>query len=52
MKKEEKKNLIKYFLSFRNNNLENFILNLKNFKNISIEILSKYSARAYTYETD
>ena len=52
IKKEEKKNLINYFLSFKNNDLENLFLNLKNFKNIPIEILSKYSARAYSYETD
>jgi hypothetical protein len=52
IKKEEKKNLINYFLSFKNNNLENLFLNLKNFKSIPIEILSKYSARAYAFETD
>ena len=52
IKKEEKKDLINYFLSFKNNNLENLFLNLKNFKNIPTEILSKYSARAYSYETD
>ena len=52
IKEEEKKNLINYFLSFKNNNLDNLFLNLKYFKNIPIEILSKYSARAYTYETD
>ena len=51
IKKEEKINLINYFLSFKNNNLENLFLNLKNYESIPIEILSKYSTRAYTYET-
>ena len=52
LKKRRKKNLINYFLSFKNYDLENLFLNLKNFKNIPIEILSKYSSRAYAYETD
>ena len=52
IKEEEKINLINYFLSFKNKNLDNLFLNLKYFKNIPIEILSKYSARAYTLESD
>ena len=52
IKKEEIKKLIDYFLSFNNDNLNNLFLNLKNFENIPFEILSKYLARSYTYETD
>ena len=52
IEENEKKNLINYFLSFKNEDLDNLFLNLKYFEKIPIEILSKYLARAYTYETD
>ena len=49
---EDKKNLINYFLPFKDNHLDNLFLNLKYFKDTPNEILSKYLARAYTYETE
>jgi len=52
IKEEEKSNLINYFLSFKNENLDNLFLGLKYFKYIPIEILSKYLARAYSLETE
>ena len=52
IKENEIQNLVDYFFSFDNKNLNNLYLNLKYFKNIPQEIFSKYSARAYTYETE
>ena len=52
IKDEEIQKLFHYFLSLNNNDLNNLFLNLKNFENIPFEILTKYLARAYTYETD
>lgn len=49
---DEIKRLLDYFFSFNNKNLNNLCLNLKYFENIPQEIFSKYSARAYTFETD
>ena len=52
IKKEEVKKLIKYFLSFCNEDLRNLIFHLNYFENIPIEILSKYFIRCYTIESD
>ncbi len=52
IKEEEIKRLIDYFLSYDNKDLNDLYFNLKYFKNIPLEIFSKYSARTYTYETE
>ena len=52
IQEEEIKKLIDYFLSYNNQHINNLILNLKNFENIPFEILCKYSARIYTFETE
>ena len=52
IKKEEVKKLIDYFLSFNNENINYLVLNLKHYENIPFEILTKYSAKTYTFETE
>jgi len=52
IKKEEVKKLINYFLSLNNESINNLVLNLKHYENIPFEILTKYSARTYTFETE
>ena len=52
IKDEEIQKLFDYFLSLNNNDLNNIFLNLKNYENIPFEVLTKYLARTYTYETN
>ena len=52
IKEDNINNLIDYFLTFNNECSNNLILNLKNYENIPLEILSKYCARSYTFESE
>ena len=49
---EELLKLKEYLLSFNNQNLKELILNLNIYNEIPLEILSKYLARCYTFDSD
>ena len=52
IKEDNINNLIDYFLTFNNECSNNLILNLKNYENIPLEILSKYCANSYTFDSE
>ena len=52
IKENEVKKMIDYFLSFNDAKINDLVLNLKKYENIPFEILTKYSARTYTLDTE